>query len=713
MHFLDSLGPAERQAFTTVADERTFPRGATIMREGEQAHYVMVILSGWTRITVQGAGGERMVAERGPGQLVGERGALRLQVRSATVTALDTIRALVMKTADFASFVSAHPSVLDFVENLIDSYPAVETSDEEDHPARAVRLPITQQPSAVSRRLRLAGENCTVLLTDVVGFSGSHRNDRDRRVVRRSALEMMRTSLGVIWDECIPEDRGDGQLIVVPPTIPTARVVERLHRELPGELRLHNHTYGEPARIQLRVAINVGPVTGDAFGMEGDTINRTARLIEAPMIKQAMASTGASLGIIASTFVYETAIRDEELAHLAEYKMTRVKVKEYTALAWLRLIDQALPPARDGLALLRDGAEGANPSKDVLGRAAHAGRYLDGRPHPKQQLRARAASRPTGQVASPVKLERLAVQGGRDAPGGVGEQDALQRLSGIDPVPCSVRVGRQDADHPGGPARHGAQWRQAPAAAMGEVPAGEVRERALGVRRVGGVRHPVSPGAAGRGRPRRELADMRAVKFQGMLRRLDDFGERGTDTLVGNDGQYRAVPAGAFPQHLEQFRGQRQRVEPASVRTPLPHLGEQPAFIPGGSRAVPPAEPGDEQRPGRVGQDFSLGSVTGRPQRQPGGKQRRAAADQHLAATGVGDSQLPGRVGVQAESGGVRAEPPGLGVVHRRSPDRLACDVRGGFRCCLLPPGGRPGGPQETVHGSHRPRGHLSRHLPS
>ncbi len=142
-----------------------------------------------------------------------------------------------------------------------------------------------------------AGENCTVMLTDVVGFGGPHRNDRDRRVVRRGALEVMRASLGGYWDECISEDRGDGHLIVVPPTVPTARIIERLHRELPAELRLHNHTYGMAARIQLRVAVSVGPVTSDAFGMEGDRINRTARLIEATAFKKAMASTGRASGL--------------------------------------------------------------------------------------------------------------------------------------------------------------------------------------------------------------------------------------------------------------------------------------------------------------------------------------------------------------------------------------------------------------------------------
>jgi hypothetical protein len=351
VHFLDSLAPAVRQAFVAVADERTFPRGAVIMREGDQSNYVMVILSGWTRITVQAARREVVIAERGPGQLVGERGAWHVHVRSATVTALDTVHALVMKTADFASFVSAHPDVFDFVEKLIDSYPLPETAagdgEEPDDGPMAIPLPFMRTLSAESRRQQLSGENCTVLLTDVVGFSGAHRNGRDRRIVRNGALEIMRVSLGSLWDECIPEDRGDGHLIVVPPAVATARIIERLHRELPSELRMHNHTYGEPARIRLRVAINVGPVTGDAFGMEGDAINRTARLIEAPALKEAMASTGASLGIIASTFVYDTAIKDEELASVCEYTMVDVKVKEYHDSAWLRLIDQAAPAARD------------------------------------------------------------------------------------------------------------------------------------------------------------------------------------------------------------------------------------------------------------------------------------------------------------------------------------------------------------------------------
>ena len=166
----------------------------------------------------------------------------------------------------------------------------------------------------------------------------SNRNDRDRRIIRRASLEMMQVSLGLLWDACISEDRGDGLLIVVPPNIPTTKIMERLDRELPGELRLHNRTYSESARIQLRVAVNVGPVMGDPLGVSGEAIIRTARLIDTPVFKEAMASAGATLGTIVSTFVYETAIRQAEgLIDVDEYKMVEVNVKESSVTAWMRL----------------------------------------------------------------------------------------------------------------------------------------------------------------------------------------------------------------------------------------------------------------------------------------------------------------------------------------------------------------------------------------
>ena len=102
-----------------MASWRTFAAGARLMEEGERADYVMVILGGQVKICVDENGSERVLAVRGLGQLVGERGALKVSVRSATVIALDMIWALVVQTKDFAAFISAHPRVLDIVQDQL------------------------------------------------------------------------------------------------------------------------------------------------------------------------------------------------------------------------------------------------------------------------------------------------------------------------------------------------------------------------------------------------------------------------------------------------------------------------------------------------------------------------------------------------------------------------------------------------------------------
>jgi hypothetical protein len=349
VNFWNSLEIAERHSFAAVAQERVFARGARLMQEGEQAEYAMLIRAGRTQIIVADGSGERVIAERGPGQLIGERSALRVNVRSATVVALETVHALIMATEDFANFVSAHPRVLDVVESQIYDRLTEEPAGHElsGWPGMLPREPAARPWTESPRRHPLTGENCTVLLTDVVGFGARSRSDLDRRIIRRGSLDMMQASLGSLWDACITEDRGDGLLIVVPPEVPTATIVERLHRELPGELAVHNRTYGEQARIQLRVAVNVGPVMADPLGMSGDAIIRTARLIEAATFKEAMASTGASLGIIASTFVYEVVIRNTgRWIDLEEYSQVKVDVKESNMEAWMTLIDRA--PRRPG-----------------------------------------------------------------------------------------------------------------------------------------------------------------------------------------------------------------------------------------------------------------------------------------------------------------------------------------------------------------------------
>lgn len=114
--FWSVLSPVERSHFESAARLREFPPGAALMREGERAETVMVLRAGWTKVVLDEDGQERVIAERGPGDLVGEGGTDPGNARTASVIALDRVQALVMTTASYAAFIDEYPNVPDLVK---------------------------------------------------------------------------------------------------------------------------------------------------------------------------------------------------------------------------------------------------------------------------------------------------------------------------------------------------------------------------------------------------------------------------------------------------------------------------------------------------------------------------------------------------------------------------------------------------------------------
>ncbi len=310
--FWDVLDPTEREVLRSVASMRTFAAGATIMEQGEPADYILVILAGRASIRVSENGNERVLAERSRGQLIGERAALQVSIRSASVIALEMIWALVVQTKDFAAFISANPRILEFVQD---------------------------QRHARGTDKLLTGENCTVILTDVVAFSAHKRTDADRLTIRKALSNIMHAAIGG-YSGVRLEDRGDGILIVIPAEVPTAKIMDQLLRVLPSGLDRHNSSHRSSAQFQLRLSVNVGPVVSDEMGVSGEAIIVAARIVEAPAFKEAFTGSTARLGIIVSPFVYDTVVRhDQDEAYVASYFPVPVEVKEYHATAWMMLMD--------------------------------------------------------------------------------------------------------------------------------------------------------------------------------------------------------------------------------------------------------------------------------------------------------------------------------------------------------------------------------------
>ena len=90
--------------------------------------------------------------------------------------------------------------------------------------------------------------------------------------------------------------------------------------------------------MQLRVALNVGPVVSDPQGVSGEAIILAARLLEAPALKKALAKTAADLGVIVSPFIYDSVIKHAPgYVDPAQYHRLRFRVKESDVTAWMYL----------------------------------------------------------------------------------------------------------------------------------------------------------------------------------------------------------------------------------------------------------------------------------------------------------------------------------------------------------------------------------------
>jgi CRP-like cAMP-binding protein len=108
--FLHTLTPSESDALEEMGEPATYPPGAVIFEQGLTADCVLVVRAGRVRVSIRRPeGGEVVLAERGPGELLGDLSGIDGQPRSASVTALDEVRGLVVPLRAFRGFLMDNP----------------------------------------------------------------------------------------------------------------------------------------------------------------------------------------------------------------------------------------------------------------------------------------------------------------------------------------------------------------------------------------------------------------------------------------------------------------------------------------------------------------------------------------------------------------------------------------------------------------------------
>jgi CRP-like cAMP-binding protein len=98
-HDLERLGQ--------LTDEVDVPAGKVLMRQGERGAEAFVVVSG--RLSVERSG--QHIADRGPGEVVGEIALVSDTPRTATVTATEPSRLFVIARREFHALMDRQPSI--------------------------------------------------------------------------------------------------------------------------------------------------------------------------------------------------------------------------------------------------------------------------------------------------------------------------------------------------------------------------------------------------------------------------------------------------------------------------------------------------------------------------------------------------------------------------------------------------------------------------
>jgi CRP/FNR family cyclic AMP-dependent transcriptional regulator len=110
----------ELRAVAAKAVEKSFPKNAIVINEGERTDSLYVVLSGKVKIYLGDEVGKELILDiKGPGGYFGEM-ALADGERSASVVALEESRFAIISIADFRHLLLKYPEIsLHVIENLV------------------------------------------------------------------------------------------------------------------------------------------------------------------------------------------------------------------------------------------------------------------------------------------------------------------------------------------------------------------------------------------------------------------------------------------------------------------------------------------------------------------------------------------------------------------------------------------------------------------
>lgn len=193
----------------------------------------------------------------------------------------------------------------------------------------------------------------TVLLPDLENYSeGSWPRHGRLQDGLAAVLAEAADQAGMSREEWTRQPTGDGELALLPPTIPKHKILSDLIYQLCVSLADFNQDKSDRYRLRVRLAVDAGDVHVQPDGnFSGDPPVTASRLSNAPELKRALRTAPKDLALIVSDRVHRDAVRyGPPGVNPADYRQIRVSEKTFDEDAWICVPGLASPTGGEPLA---------------------------------------------------------------------------------------------------------------------------------------------------------------------------------------------------------------------------------------------------------------------------------------------------------------------------------------------------------------------------
>lgn len=120
-HLFKSLDEPGREELLQSGFVMRFDAGDVILREGDPGDTMYLLMDGTVRVETRGPSGTIQLAELGRGACVGEVSVLSGGPRTATVTAITPVTAVIFARHRIHRILDAHPKVRALLDTLVEA----------------------------------------------------------------------------------------------------------------------------------------------------------------------------------------------------------------------------------------------------------------------------------------------------------------------------------------------------------------------------------------------------------------------------------------------------------------------------------------------------------------------------------------------------------------------------------------------------------------